>query len=184
MMKKRLTELGGDFSMAGTLQANSAGNLRTDPVRGSRGSLVNDAAVDASTSRQDVESMPKAVVTFLKQDGKVLAVSRGADATNLNMPGGLVNPGEDPQEAAVRELWEETGIIADEIFPIFGRINGGYFVTAYKVPTFHGKLKGSKEGTPSWEKPSVLKGSAYGDYFKEMLAHLHDEALAESRRSR
>lgn len=37
------------------------------------------------------------------------------DTAAWQMPQGGVDPGETPQEAALRELWEETGVIADLI---------------------------------------------------------------------
>lgn len=37
----------------------------------------------------------------------------GIDATCVEIPGGLVDPGEEPMEAAVRELLEETGYAGD-----------------------------------------------------------------------
>ena len=40
-----------------------------------------------------------------------------------NFPAGLIDPGEKPEEAAARELWEETGLTLKEIKD---RIDGGY----------------------------------------------------------
>lgn len=42
----------------------------------------------------------------------------GIWANTLEIPGGMVDPGEDPQEAAVRELEEETGFVPARVVPL------------------------------------------------------------------
>jgi 8-oxo-dGTP pyrophosphatase MutT (NUDIX family) len=44
----------------------------------------------------------------------------GLDGMTIEIPGGLVDPGETPMEAAGRELLEETGYRAAEIVPLGG----------------------------------------------------------------
>lgn len=40
---------------------------------------------------------------------------QGSRAPSLEIPGGIVDPGESPQEAGARELLEETGYVADRL---------------------------------------------------------------------
>jgi 8-oxo-dGTP pyrophosphatase MutT (NUDIX family) len=57
-------------------------------------------------------------VVPITPDGHVVMVRQyrhGAGQLTLETPGGLIDPGETPAEAAARELLEETGYAADEI---------------------------------------------------------------------
>ena len=56
-------------------------------------------------------------VAFIEYDGRVLAL-RQTHRTGLSLPGGHVDRGEQPSEAVVREVWEETGlrITAGDVF--------------------------------------------------------------------
>lgn len=173
--KQRLVrEFLGDFSMAGARRSDAPGNIRYGQnVRGSRTSHL---AVEPTAD----ETLPKVALAYVKSGGKVLAVSRGADMSDMNMPGGGVELGEDPRDAAARELWEETGIVAHEMFPVFSKTANGKIITAYKVVSYGGELRGSDEGTPEWVEPSVLRASSYGKFFDEMLDSLAGDALTES----
>lgn len=57
---------------------------------------------------------PCAGVMLINRDGQVL-VGQRLDSTleAWQMPQGGIDPGEEPLDAAVRELWEETGIAAE-----------------------------------------------------------------------
>jgi 8-oxo-dGTP pyrophosphatase MutT (NUDIX family) len=57
-------------------------------------------------------------VVPLCDDGRIVLVRQhrfGTDAPSLEIPGGLIDPGETPLEAARRELEEETGYVAASI---------------------------------------------------------------------
>ncbi len=75
---------------------------------------------DGSTGYRDILHLPGAVAVLAKDnDGKILFVEQFRHAINdylLALQAGMLEKGEDPREAALRELQEETGYKADNIF--------------------------------------------------------------------
>jgi ADP-ribose pyrophosphatase YjhB (NUDIX family) len=96
-------------------------------------------------------------------DGQVLAIDHH-DSRGFTLPGGLVKWGETIQEAAIRELKEETGYIVKtkrligiyqfphERFYDLSMIN-----FAYEGKIVSGQLRSSLEGKTSWVDPSQIK---------------------------
>lgn len=59
----------------------------------------------------DLLWLSTAAGVVLDADGRVL-LGRRADTGNWGLPGGIIDPGEEPADAAVREIHEETGVLA------------------------------------------------------------------------
>ena len=59
----------------------------------------------------DLLWLSTAAGVVLDDDGRVL-LGRRADSGTWALPGGIVEPGEEPADAAVREIFEETGVVA------------------------------------------------------------------------
>ena len=55
--------------------------------------------------------LPTAAAVVLDGEGRVL-LGRRADTGGWALPGGIIDPAEEPADAAVRECFEETGIVA------------------------------------------------------------------------
>lgn len=77
-------------------------------------------------------------VVALTPRGDVVMVRQwrhGSQSVTLEIPGGIIDPGETPAEAAVRELREETGYGGGTVVPL-GSVNPNPALFANRVFTF------------------------------------------------
>ena len=87
----------------------------------------------------------------------VLAVTRGSNLNDLGLPGGKQEPGETPENCAIRELAEETNLFTHDLNLIdINNDEFGYLVYTYEVKKFTGQLKSSIEGKALWVEPKQL----------------------------
>lgn len=99
---------------------------RIDRLRNPRNGKVFERLV--------LESVDWVNVVALDQRQRLVMIRQyrfGVGYTTLETPGGMVDPGEDPQAAAVRELREETGYESD---------NWTYLGSVEPNPAFHDHL--------------------------------------------
>ena len=74
--------------------------------------------------------LPSVGIALRDGTGRVL-LARHAEGDVWLLPGGTVEPGEVPADAAVREMWEETGLIV-RLTGLVGVFGGPEFVVRYR----------------------------------------------------
>lgn len=160
-MKQRCFEVEGDYSLAGALRATAPGNLRAGRgVIRQRGWVITD-------EQEDIEA-PTASVVLVTKGSKFLGVFHPDEKEDVNMPGGGIESGEQPIEAAGRELWEETGLIATVLPEIYRE---GH-VVAFRAIDPHGKIRGSDEGDVGWFDAEEMAAGRHGDFFVRMMRRI------------
>jgi 8-oxo-dGTP diphosphatase len=102
-----------------------------------------------------------ATLCYLRQGGKTLMIHRIKKANDIhegkwNGLGGKFEPGETPEECAIREIYEESGLRAENpllkgflTFPGFAH-DEDWYAFVFVVRQFTGELVESPEGYLSW----------------------------------
>jgi putative (di)nucleoside polyphosphate hydrolase len=90
----------------------------------------------------DLPYRPCVGVMLINAGGLILAGQRrDSDSPAWQMPQGGIDDGEKPRQAALRELWEETGVTAD-LVDFIGKTH--HWVTYDLPPELLGKVWGGK----------------------------------------
>lgn len=112
-----------------------------------------------------------AATGLAKQKGKdlYLSVTRKTNHEDYGLPGGKIDPGETPEEAVVREVFEETGLNFSRIKPVFARQDGEFLAITY-AGDVSGTLGTREDGVPAWVPAEVLcTKSSFAQYNTELL---------------
>ena len=133
--------------------------------------------------------MEQAVFTTLTMvrdgAGRVLLQNRvNVPWPGLAFPGGHVEPGEPFTKAAVREVFEETGLILEDArlcgVKQFTRDDGSrYVIFLYRASRFHGQLRPSPEGDVMWATREELEGLPLARDMAAMLPVFEDNEISE-----
>lgn len=139
-------------------------------VKRQGGNVLDDEEQEEEEALQ--KEKHAACCLILSDDGKVLAVSRKDDPTAFGMPGGKVDPGETPEEAAARELQEETGLTATNLRKVFVHKEADGYTTHTFACEASGEIDTPESGVIRWVTPEVMFAGPFGAYNKRLWAAL------------
>lgn len=117
--------------------------------------------------------MTNAVVFITQRKGKVLAVSRKDDHNDFGLPGGKIESGETPYDAVKREVLEETGLEAYNLYFIMEHKNRETSVVVYGGEV-RGELNTSEPHVVNWVSWDVLVKGTFGEFNQKLYDHLND----------
>ncbi|MEI8233285.1 MAG: 8-oxo-dGTP diphosphatase [Verrucomicrobiota bacterium] len=99
----------------------------------------------------------RAVLCFIFRPGEVLLIlkKRGLGGGKINAPGGKIEPGETPRQAAIRETREEVGLTPHAPRPVgelFFQFTDGYSLhcIVFRAEGCVGELCETDEAAPRW----------------------------------
>lgn len=105
----------------------------------------------------------RATLLFIIRDGQVLLIDKktGFGRGKVNAPGGRLEPGETPLEAAVREVQEEICVTPTQIEPcgeLFFQFQDGHRIHGYvfRAEGYLGEPAETDEARPFWQPVNNL----------------------------
>ena len=109
------------------------------------------------------EAKDPATLVFVVKEGRILLIrkKRGLGAGKINAPGGRLEPGETPLEAAVREVQEELCITPLELTysgeNLFQFVDGySIHVHVFKAGDYEGEPTETDEASPIWSNLDAI----------------------------
>ena len=110
----------------------------------------------------------KEAACCLVQDslGRILAVSRRNDPNMWGLPGGKAEASESLEAAAIRELQEETGLVASNLKKVFSEQDASGFETTTFACEVRGTIQTSETGLVRWVEKEMLVSPASSPFAK------------------
>lgn len=164
---KKLSEVVGDYTMAASRRNDAPGNIRAGRfVSSSRTNVLTDEEAEQPAIEKTVR------VIVRRPDGKFLCVYDPVEPDKVGLPGGQVEPGETEVDAALRELWEETGLKADSPQLVSVDLYLDHRVSLFIVESYDGALRSSHEGKVGWCSLETLASGFFGEYYSRVFHKL------------
>lgn len=114
-----------------------------------------------------------AVTALIRKEDRILAVSRRDKPHRWGLPGGKLESGEDPYEALVREVKEETNLDVQEASKVFSRSINNKDVYCYYVNDWVGIPSQQEDGVKvKWVKPADLVAGPFGAWNVKLFDHI------------
>lgn len=115
----------------------------------------------------------QASVMLIRRENLVLAVARKTDYHDLGLPGGRTEDGESPEETAIRETFEETGVTVSRCHFLGHREDGLFEVHVFEADEWSG-VPISTETPVAWVhfQRLIEPTNTFADFNRELFRRL------------
>lgn len=121
--------------------------------------------------------MKLAALMIIVKDGKILCVSRGVGSPLWALPGGKREPDETAELNAIRETFEETGIVVSKATHVYAELvkagssdGSDFYSDCYFADEWSGSIVPSDEGDVEWLAiEELLEKAAFKDHNEKLF---------------
>lgn len=137
--------------------------VRTDFTTGL---TAEDAARAIEMLRKPLSThpVPAAATVIVERDGLFAAMRDRDRLYRASFPGGKIDPGETPAQAAVREVREETGLQVHGVYSLGIRMASSMVCECFVALDWEGELCASEEGPVEWATREEIMAGAYPEW--------------------
>jgi len=108
--------------------------------------------------------VPAAATVIVERDGLFAAMRDQDRQFRASFPGGKIDPGETPADAAVREVREETGLDVRAVYSLGVRMASTMVCECFVALEWAGELRPSEEGPVEWATREEILAGAYPEW--------------------